>query len=80
MRLATIARAYLRQGGLSYAQRDDFFGEFFASDILDLLIEQDEVEALASTVRLLRRYQVDISVSNIIHDMKEAEAQHEHSH
>lgn len=78
MRLATIVRAYLRQGGLTYAQRDEFFGEYFTSDILDLLIEQNEVEALASAVRLLRHYHIDISMSTIIHDMKEAE--HEHSH
>lgn len=73
MRLATIARKYMRTAGLSYDQRDLFFGDFFASDILRMLTEHDDVEALASTVRLLRRYDVDVSVSTIIQDMKEAE-------
>jgi len=73
MRLASIVRGYLRQAGLSYAQRDEFFGEYFASDILDLLIDQDEVEAFANVVRLLRIYHIDISVSTIIHDIKEAD-------
>ncbi|GCE27342.1 precorrin-2 oxidase [Dictyobacter alpinus] len=79
MRLATIVRAYLRKHGLSYDERDAFFGDFFTSDILNLLIEHDEIEALATTVRLLRRYNVEISVSSIIHDMKEAELHHESS-
>lgn len=73
MRLASIVRGYLRQEGLSYAQRDEFFGEYFASDILDLLINQDEMEAFASIVRLLRRYHIDSSVSTITNDLKEAE-------
>ena len=80
LHLATIARHYLRESGISYAKRDEFFGDYFSSDILDLLIENDEVEALASTVRLLRRYTVDISVSTIIHDMQEARKDNEHSH
>ncbi len=77
LRLATIVRKYLRDNGLSYAKRDEFFGDFFSSNILDLLIENDEVEALACTVRLLRHYMVDISVSTIIHDMQEARENNE---
>ncbi|GCE05788.1 precorrin-2 dehydrogenase/sirohydrochlorin ferrochelatase family protein [Dictyobacter aurantiacus] len=73
MRLASIVRVYLRQGGLSYAQRDEFFGEYFNSDILDRLIDQDEAEACASVSHLLQRYHIDIPVSTIIHDIKEAE-------
>ncbi len=80
LQLATIARKYLREGEISYAQRDEFFGDYFGSDILDLLIEDDEVEALASTVRLLRRHMVDVSVSTIIHDMQEAKGSNESSH
>jgi precorrin-2 dehydrogenase/sirohydrochlorin ferrochelatase len=80
LRLATIARKYLRASGLSYAQRDEFFGDYFGSDILDRLIENDEVEALASTVRLLRCYAVDVSVSTIIHDMQEAKVNNENSY
>ncbi len=73
LRLAAAARACMKESGLSYAGRDAFFGAFFASDVLQLLIEEDETEALASTVRLLRRYHVDISVSTIINAMQEAE-------
>lgn len=73
MNLATLVRRYLRQGDLSYEKRDEFFGEFFASDILKLLTEHDEIEALATTIRLLRRYQIDLSVSTIIRDLSEAE-------
>ena len=75
MQLATVARKYMRAAGLSYHQRDLFFGDFFASDILTMLTEHDVREALASTVRLLRRYDVDISASTIIHDMQEAEGE-----
>jgi precorrin-2 dehydrogenase/sirohydrochlorin ferrochelatase len=81
LRLATIARKYLRDSGLSYGERDDFFGDFFASEILDLLMDHDEVEALASTVRLLRRYKVDVSAAKIICDLqKEAVASNGSSH
>jgi precorrin-2 dehydrogenase/sirohydrochlorin ferrochelatase len=73
MRLATIARQYMRAAGLSYDQRDQFFGDFFASDILNLLTEHDDMEALISTVSLLQRYNVDASVPTFIHDMEEAE-------
>jgi precorrin-2 dehydrogenase/sirohydrochlorin ferrochelatase len=76
LRLGTIARKYLRENGIPYSQRDDFFGEFFDSEILAFLTDQDFVEALASTVRLLRRYHVDISVTTIIQDLEKAE---EHS-
>ncbi len=71
--IAAAARACMKESGLSYAERDAFFGAFFASDILQLLIEDDETEALASTVRLLRRYHVDTAVSMLINAMQEAE-------
>jgi precorrin-2 dehydrogenase/sirohydrochlorin ferrochelatase len=77
MQLAALTRKYLREHDLSYDQRDEFFGEFFASDILQLLTEHDEIEALASTVRLLRRYHIDLSVSTIIRDMSEVRTKHD---
>jgi precorrin-2 dehydrogenase/sirohydrochlorin ferrochelatase len=81
LRIAAIVRAHLREQGLTYAQRDDFFGDFFSSDILELLIENDETEALASTVRLLQHYNINISVSTIIHELKAAGvADHESYH
>ncbi|GER88703.1 precorrin-2 oxidase [Dictyobacter vulcani] len=79
MRLASVVRTYLRQHGLSYDERDAFFGDFFRSDVLTLWIDEDEVEALATTVRLLRRYKVDVSVARILDDLKEAEVPHESS-
>ena len=80
LRLASAARRYSREGGLSYQQRDEFFDDFFKSDILNLLIENDHVEALATTVRLLRRYGIDTSVSTIVHDIREAEESNESYH
>ncbi|HLG78498.1 MAG TPA: bifunctional precorrin-2 dehydrogenase/sirohydrochlorin ferrochelatase [Ktedonobacteraceae bacterium] len=80
MRIAGVVRAYIKDKGLTYAQRDDFFGEFFHSDILDLLNDGDEIEALASTVRLLRRYDIDVSAATIAAQMKDVEANHGHEH
>jgi precorrin-2 dehydrogenase/sirohydrochlorin ferrochelatase len=34
LRLAALARSYLRKNGVSYEQRDDFFKDFFTSDVL----------------------------------------------
>jgi len=50
LRLAAVARGHLRRYGLSYAQRDTFFGDFFNSEILDLLSYHVEIapETLAS--------------------------------
>ena len=73
LRLAAIARAYIREHGLGYTQRDEFFADFFTSDILDFLIENDEVEAVASTVRLLRNYSIETSAATIIASLKEAD-------
>jgi precorrin-2 dehydrogenase/sirohydrochlorin ferrochelatase len=60
MQLATVARTLLRAHGISYDQRDLFFGDFFTStsEILHLLSEEKEEEALTITVRLLEQYGV----------------------
>jgi precorrin-2 dehydrogenase/sirohydrochlorin ferrochelatase len=73
LRIAAIARINIKKHGLSYAERDDFFQDFFASDILDLLIKDDKVEALEHTVRLLHQHHVDISVTTMLKDLEEAE-------
>ena len=65
---------------LTYEQRDDFFRDYFASDVLELLITGDEVEGLASTVRLLRQHHVDISVATILNKLKGVEEDNEHNH
>src|SRR6266487_4156611 len=69
MQLAVVARTHLRQHGISYAQRDDFFGEFFNSDILTLLEEDNASQALAITVELLGHYDVAISTDTITADL-----------
>jgi precorrin-2 dehydrogenase/sirohydrochlorin ferrochelatase len=73
LRIAASARMNIKKCGLSYAERDDFFRDFFASDILDLLIKDDKVEALEHTVRLLRQHHVDISVTTMLNDLEEAD-------
>ena len=70
--LAAIARAYIKSHGISYQERDMFFSEFFNSGILEFLIDGNQVEALDTIVQLLRQHNIDISVTTLINDMKEA--------
>jgi hypothetical protein len=39
---------------------------------LEFLINDNQVEALKTTVQLLQRYKIDVSVTTLIDDMKEA--------
>jgi precorrin-2 dehydrogenase / sirohydrochlorin ferrochelatase len=73
LRLAATARAQLRARGVSYARRDDFFGHFFASDVLARLQEGDARRAAATTATLLRGYQIDVPVATL------EEAVHDHA-
>ncbi len=70
--MAAIARAYIKHHGLSYQERDIFFGEFFNSDILKFLIDGNQIAALDTMVQLLQKYHIDISVTTILDSMKEA--------
>jgi precorrin-2 dehydrogenase/sirohydrochlorin ferrochelatase len=72
LQIAAIARFNIKKVGLSYVERDNFFQSFFASNILELLIKGDEVEALENTVQLLHQHHVGISVTTILHELKEA--------
>src|SRR5258708_14716990 len=72
LRLASIVRKHLRKTGLTYAQRDDFFGDYFTSDILEHLVAGDEQKAVASTTELLGLYDVNVSPITIATDLKEA--------
>jgi precorrin-2 dehydrogenase/sirohydrochlorin ferrochelatase len=72
LQIAGIARVYAKSYGLSYKERDLFFGEFFASDILKYLVQGQWIEALDTTVQLLRQHNINISVTKLINDMKEA--------
>ena len=74
LQIAAIARANIRKAGLSYKERDDFFRDFFASDILNLLIEDDKITALENTIQLLQQHHVDISITTILNELKEADA------
>jgi len=74
--LAAITRVYIKDHGLSYQERDAFFGDFFNSGILECLTNGNQVEALETTVQLLQHYNIDISVTTLINDMKEAVANH----
>lgn len=65
MQLATVARTLLRQEGISYDQRDRFFGDFFTSEILHLLSEGNEGEALTITVRLLEQHGVATTTATL---------------
>jgi precorrin-2 dehydrogenase/sirohydrochlorin ferrochelatase len=77
MQLAAVVRAYMRNAGLSYDTRDTFFGDFFTSDILKLLTEGEETLALALTVELLRRYNIEISIASLTADLREAVANYD---
>lgn len=59
LRLASAARARLRASHITYGQRDDFFGDYFASDVLARLEAGDTTRAAAITQALLRDYGVD---------------------
>ncbi len=62
LRLASTIRALLREQGISYQQRDDFFGLFFESDILALLVAGQEEAALAEARNLLQRSEIMLSI------------------
>jgi len=60
LHLAAIARVHLRGSGVSYEQRDVFWDDFVASDILARLERGDEAGAIVTTATLLRRYGVAV--------------------
>jgi len=60
IQLAALARAYLRENGVSYDRRDDFFRDFFTSDVLPQLAEGDTEQATVVTAALLQIYGVDV--------------------
>ncbi len=80
LHLAGIARTMIKQQGLSYAQRDEFFKSFFEADILERLLADDQSAAVASTVHLLRLHSIEISTTTLLNELKEAEAHYEHFH
>jgi precorrin-2 dehydrogenase len=63
LRLAALARTHLRNNGVSYERRDDFFSDFFTSDVLARLVEEDVAQATVITAELLRHYGVEVLAS-----------------
>ena len=63
VRLAALARTYLRKNGVSYERRDDFFSDFFASDVLTQLSVGNISQAAAITAVLLHHYDIDVPAS-----------------
>jgi len=60
LRLATQARRHLRANNVSYDRRDDFFSDFFTSDVLPQLAEGNTAQATVVTAALLQIYGVDV--------------------
>jgi precorrin-2 dehydrogenase / sirohydrochlorin ferrochelatase len=73
LEIAVVARTHLRRQGIPYDRRDDFFGEFFSSDILTLLTEENVPQALALTAELLQRYEVSIPVDTLTMELAAAQ-------
>ena len=67
IRLAALARARLRESGVSYEQRDAFFADFFNSDVLQQLVQGNGAAARAITADLLQRYGVPI-LADALHE------------
>ena len=80
VRLAALARAHLRQSGVSYEQRDAFFAEFFASGVLAHLVKGNSAEALAITAELLQRYGVAVAVSMLRERFTDEEEEKEYGY
>ncbi len=72
LQLASVIRTHLRNQHVSYEQRDAFFGVFFESNILQLLIEGDESGAVATTLQLLHSYDIDMTAEAIMNELEEA--------
>jgi precorrin-2 dehydrogenase/sirohydrochlorin ferrochelatase len=65
LQLASVARAHLRAHGVPYQQRDDFFGDYFTSQVLASLIEGASAQAALITAALLQKYGVDVPASDL---------------
>jgi len=77
LRLASLARAHLRNNGVSYDRRDDFFKDYYTSTVLRKLSEGNTAEAIALTMALLQDYGIDATASTLEAEMKkEKEEKH----
>ena len=71
LRLASVARAHLRNNGVSYAQRDDFFGDYYTSSILTKLADGNVEQAVEETSHLLKTYNVAVSDNTLKAELEE---------
>ncbi len=70
LRLARAARARLRDSKISYEQRDQFFGDYFASDVLAQLEAGDVTKAAAITQTLLHHYSVEVPAAALEEEVR----------
>lgn len=70
LRLGTAARARLREAGVSYRRRDHFFGDYWTSDALDRLAEDDVQGAADTTASLLDRYGVEVPAAMLREELE----------
>ncbi|TMC18683.1 MAG: bifunctional precorrin-2 dehydrogenase/sirohydrochlorin ferrochelatase [Chloroflexi bacterium] len=77
MQLATVARTHMRRQGITYDQRDNFFSDYFTSDMLTLLSEGKVAEAIIVTAELLQHHGVAITAETITTDLREAATSHD---
>lgn len=71
LQLATVARKFLRAHGVSYDQRDKFFGAFYASPILQQLEAGSYGDAIATVIDLLKPYDITTTVDTFIQELQE---------
>ncbi|GAC1635305.1 MAG: bifunctional precorrin-2 dehydrogenase/sirohydrochlorin ferrochelatase [Ktedonobacteraceae bacterium] len=71
LQLASIARAHLRKNGVSYARRDDFFGEYYASNVLTKLADGNVEQATKETADLLKTYNIVVPASALVAGLEE---------
>ncbi|GCE48750.1 precorrin-2 dehydrogenase/sirohydrochlorin ferrochelatase [Thermosporothrix hazakensis] len=69
LQLAAVVRVYLRQHQVSYDERDRFFGDYFASEILQLLAQGAFGQAISQAAALLRAYGITVPESTLFEDM-----------
>ena len=71
LRIASVARVYLRKSGVPYARRDDFFDDYYTSGILTKLTDGNVEQAVEETSNLLRTYNVAVSGSTLKAELEE---------
>lgn len=72
LRLAGLVRTHIRQRGLSYERRDEFFGDFYNSEVLKHLERGEKEAALVETRELLQRYGIAEAGGTLEAEIREA--------